>query len=60
MIFSVIEIALEKPALGQVRVANELTKRGLFGFVLFSRQCSAHGRRLGFFFRVVTEAAFLN
>ena len=27
---AVIEMALEKPALGQVRVANELTKRGLF------------------------------
>ena len=27
---AVVEIALEKPALGQVRVANELTKRGLF------------------------------
>jgi transposase InsO family protein len=27
---AVIEIALEKPAFGQVRVANELTKRGLF------------------------------
>ncbi len=26
----VVEIALEKPAFGQVRVANELTKRGLF------------------------------
>jgi transposase InsO family protein len=27
---AVVEIALEKPALGQVRVANELTKRGRF------------------------------
>ena len=27
---AVLELALEKPALGQVRVANELTKRGLF------------------------------
>jgi transposase InsO family protein len=27
---AVAEIALEKPAFGQVRVANELTKRGLF------------------------------
>src|SRR5207248_5532103 len=27
---AVMEIALEKPAFGQVRVANELTKRGLF------------------------------
>jgi transposase InsO family protein len=27
---AVIEMAVEKPALGQVRVANELTKRGLF------------------------------
>ncbi len=27
---AVLEIALEKPAFGQVRVANELTKRGLF------------------------------
>jgi transposase InsO family protein len=27
---AVIEIALEKPAFGQVRVSNELTKRGLF------------------------------
>ena len=27
---AVIEIALEKPAFGQVRVANELTKHGLF------------------------------
>jgi len=27
---AVIEIALEKPAFGQVRVANELTQRGLF------------------------------
>src|SRR5690348_17283962 len=27
---AVVEIALEKPAFGQVRVANELTKRGLF------------------------------
>jgi hypothetical protein len=27
---AVIEIALEKPAFGQVRIANELTKRGLF------------------------------
>jgi len=27
---AIIEMALEKPALGQVRVANELTKRGLF------------------------------
>ena len=27
---AVVEIALEKPALGQVRVAHELTKRGLF------------------------------
>ena len=27
---AVIEIALEKPAFGQVRVANELTRRGLF------------------------------
>jgi len=27
---AVVEIALEKPALGQVRVANELTKGGLF------------------------------
>ena len=26
---AVLEIALEKPAFGQVRVANELTKRGL-------------------------------
>jgi len=26
----VLEIALEKPAFGQVRVANELTQRGLF------------------------------
>jgi hypothetical protein len=26
----VVEIALEKPAFGQVRVANELTKHGLF------------------------------
>ncbi len=26
----VVEIALEKPAFGQVHVANELTKRGLF------------------------------
>jgi transposase InsO family protein len=27
---AVVEIALEKPAFGQVRVANELTRRGLF------------------------------
>jgi len=27
---AILEMALEKPALGQVRVANELTKRGLF------------------------------
>jgi len=27
---AVVELAVEKPALGQVRVANELTKRGLF------------------------------
>ena len=27
---AVVEIALEKPAFGQVRVANDLTKRGLF------------------------------
>jgi Integrase core domain len=27
---AVLEMALEKPAFGQVRVANELTKRGLF------------------------------
>src|SRR5215468_8433922 len=27
---AIMEMALEKPALGQVRVANELTKRGLF------------------------------
>ena len=27
---AIVELALEKPALGQVRVANELTKRGLF------------------------------
>ena len=27
---AVLEIALEKPAFGQVRVANELNKRGLF------------------------------
>src|SRR5512146_1831197 len=27
---AVLEIALDKPAFGQVRVANELTKRGLF------------------------------
>src|SRR5215813_15012128 len=27
---AVLEIALEKPAFGQVRVANELTKGGLF------------------------------
>jgi len=27
---AVVEIALDKPAFGQVRVANELTKRGLF------------------------------
>ena len=27
---AVLEIALEKPAFGQVRVANELTRRGLF------------------------------
>src|SRR5205085_10944233 len=27
---AVLEIALGKPALGQVRVANELTQRGLF------------------------------
>src|SRR5512135_2714324 len=27
---AVVEVALEKPAFGQVRVANELTKRGLF------------------------------
>ncbi len=27
---AVVEIALEKPAFGQVRVVNELTKRGLF------------------------------
>src|SRR5271165_6990233 len=27
---AVLEIALEKPAFGQVRVANELTQRGLF------------------------------
>jgi Winged helix-turn helix len=27
---AVVEIALEKPAFGQVRVANELTQRGLF------------------------------
>jgi hypothetical protein len=27
---AVLEMALDKPALGQVRVANELTKRGLF------------------------------
>src|SRR6201993_2505397 len=27
---AIMETALEKPALGQVRVANELTKRGLF------------------------------
>lgn len=27
---AVVEIAVEKPAYGQVRVANELTKRGLF------------------------------
>ena len=26
----VVEIALDKPAFGQVRVANELTRRGLF------------------------------
>jgi len=29
---AVVEIALEKPAFGQVRVANELTRRGLFCF----------------------------
>jgi hypothetical protein len=27
---AIVEMALEKPALGQVRVANELTRRGLF------------------------------
>ena len=27
---AIMEMALEKPALGQVRVANELTKHGLF------------------------------
>ena len=27
---AILEMAVEKPALGQVRVANELTKRGLF------------------------------
>lgn len=27
---AIVEMALEKPALGQVRVANELTQRGLF------------------------------
>jgi len=27
---AILEMALEKPALGQVRVANELTRRGLF------------------------------
>lgn len=27
---AIVELAVEKPALGQVRVANELTKRGLF------------------------------
>src|SRR5271169_4628242 len=27
---AVVEIALDKPAFGQVRVANELTRRGLF------------------------------
>jgi hypothetical protein len=29
---AIVEMALEKPALGQVRVANELTQRGLFVF----------------------------
>jgi Winged helix-turn helix len=34
---AIVELAVEKPALGQVRVANELAKRGM---MISPRRCS--------------------